>query len=140
MRFVLAVLAVYGVYIYGMKYVNLDAPVAYAKKTPGSPWAPKINYYAGMAYYQRSEYPKSQALFMQLLLDHPTSQKLPKALIWLGDSASNNHDYDTAKMAMALYIEKFPDGKDIEIAKSRLDMLKYKHGPDVPPPPEREKP
>ena len=47
------------------------------------PWIPAfgIDYYVGLAYYQRAEFPKAQAAFQQLLTDYPTGPYAANGLL-----------------------------------------------------------
>lgn len=120
-----------GVLVYGVRYAgahyHLHDALAYAKAHPESRKAPAIDYYVGLVYYQRSEYQQAQEAFTQLLTDYPTAQYLPKALLRLEDSAENDKDWDTAKMAASTYVQNYPDQPDFQLMKSRLDMLNYQH-------------
>lgn len=130
MRYLLVLLGVYGAYYYVTKHFEFHDTLVYAKKNHSAQWAPAVEYYVGMAYYQRTDYPKAQEAFTQLLTEHPTAYAyLPKTLIRLSDAAEYNRDWDTAKRALAQYLEQFPEEKDVELAKKRLELLKYRHGP-----------
>ena len=127
--YVLIVLAIAGSYYYVTRKVELNDPLAYAAKHKKQSWAPAADYYIGVAYYQRSDYPRAQAAFTQLLADHATSYYSEKGLMYLADTAEENRDYEAAKAALARYLEEHPEGKDKERATKKLDFLRYKHGP-----------
>ena len=82
-----------------------------------------------MPYFQRSDYPKAQAAFQQLLTDHTTSQYVEKGLPLLADAAEWNHDWNKVKEATALYTETYPEGKQIERMRKKLELARYKYGP-----------
>lgn len=127
--YVLVVLALAGSYYFITRKVKLDDPLAYAAKYKKQSWSPAADYYIGVVYYQRSDYPRAQAAFTQLLADHATSQYTQKGLMYLADSAEENRDYAASKEALARYLEEYPEGKDKELAAKKLDILRYKHGP-----------
>lgn len=127
-NYVLIVLAISGSYWYVTRKVELDEPLAYAAKYKHKGWSAAADYYIGIAYYQRSDYPRAQAAFEQLLTHHATSHYVPRSLMYLADSAERNNDWSKVKEALYRYTEEFPEGKDIERAKSKLDYVRYKHG------------
>ncbi|MBI5624543.1 MAG: tetratricopeptide repeat protein [Elusimicrobia bacterium] len=98
-----------------------------AQNHPDPVWSPRLEYWSGMIYYQKSDYGKSQEIFTKLLTDYPTAYCAAKALIRLNLSAQENRDWSAAKWALEIYVDKFPDGKDAALAKSTLDKLKYEH-------------
>ena len=133
MKFVmLAALVLYGLYYYVSRRFEFHDTLAYAQKHSGAVWSAPTEYYVGLVYYQRSEYPKAQEAFSQLLKDHPTDYHAPRALILLSDSAEYNRDWDAARAALSQYIENYPDGRDVRLAKQRLELVNYKHGPGAP--------
>lgn len=127
--YVLIVLALAGSYYYVTRKVKLDDPLAYASKYKSQSWSAAADYYIGVAYYQRSDYPKAQAAFTQLLADHATSYYVEKGLMYLADVAEENRDYGAAKEALAVYLDQYPEGKEKDRASKKLDLLRYKHGP-----------
>ena len=126
-RFLIVVLALYGGYYYASKRYEFHDTLIYAQKHPNKAWSGPVQYYIGLAYYQRTDYPKAQEAFTKLLELDPTGYYTPKVLIHLDDVAQYNRDWDTAKAALSRYIEEYPAGKKIELAKQRLDMLRYRH-------------
>ena len=127
MKIILVILALYGAYFYAGKHFQFDDTLSYAQKHPDKSWSGPVQYYVGLVYYQRSDYPKAQAAFNQLLTGNTTAYNAQRGLIMLADSAENTREYDVAKDALSRYIEAFPNGKDLELAKQRLDLLKYHH-------------
>ncbi len=126
-KFLIIVLALYGAcYYVGSNYHPHDA-LAYAKKHPQAKWAPAADYYVGFAYYQRGRYEPAQEAFNQLLMDYPTCQYVPKALVYLSDVQETNHDWEAAKSSLTRYAEDFPNGADISLVTKRLELLKYRH-------------
>ena len=117
----------YGAYYYATQHINLSDPLVYARAHKNADWAPALDYYVGFYYYQRSEFPKAQQAFTQLLADYPTGQYAAKGLYLLGDSADNNHDWETAKATLTRYLDEYPGGAEVNVVRKRLDILKYQH-------------
>ena len=128
MRTYLIVVAVIcGLYYFFTRHFEFHDTLALAKSHPAAHWAPSVDYYVGLCYYQRADWPNAQEAFTQLLTDYPTSHYTPKALVYLDDAAEYNHDWDTSKAALSRYLEEFPDGKDYEVMQKRMEMVKYQH-------------
>jgi hypothetical protein len=125
--YVFIVLAIWGTYYYTTRYVEFGDTLALVKKNAYSAWALAVDYYVGLAYHQRADYPKCQVAFTQLLTDFPTSYYVPNSLFRQEDCAEYNADWETAKIAAARYIDENPNGQYGQIMKSRLEMLKYHH-------------
>ncbi|MBI4677473.1 MAG: tetratricopeptide repeat protein [Elusimicrobia bacterium] len=127
---ILVALFIGGSYAYN-KYLGtinpLEGMLNVAQKHPDPEWSPRLEYWVAMVYYQKSDYGKSQEVFNRLLTDYPTTYYAPKALIRLSLSAQENRDWETAKDALARYVERFPEGKDSSMAKATLDKLKFEH-------------
>ncbi len=126
-KYLIAVALLYGGYYYYTRYVSVGDPVEFAKAHKQESWAPALEYYSGIIYYQRSEYPKAQAAFAQLLKDYPTGQYTAKALLKLSDAAEYNRDWDVVKESLVRYLDEFPHEKDIDHARKKLDLVKYQH-------------
>ncbi len=114
-------------YSYWGQNYHMHDLLVYAQKHPKAGWSAAAEYYIGFIYYQRSEFAQASEAFSALVKDHPKDSHVPRALFLLADSAESRRDWDQAKDNLARYIEDFPEGKDIEMAKRRLDMLKYNH-------------
>lgn len=126
---VLAFCLLYGLYYYVSRKFEFHDTLVYSHARKTAAWSGSVDYYVGLVYYQRSEYAKAQEAFIQLREDHPEDSHLPRALIMLGDSAEYTQEWDVAREALSQYVEKYPNGRDIALAKSRLDLVNYKHGP-----------
>jgi outer membrane protein assembly factor BamD (BamD/ComL family) len=130
--YIMTVLAIAGSYWVVVHKVNLDDPLKHTHQYKDKGWSAHANYYIGLAYYQRSDYPRAQAAFEQLLADHAstsTNTYRAKGLVYLSDAANQGNDFSTAKYASQLYVDEFPEGKDIDRMKKKLEYLKYKYGP-----------
>ncbi|MBI4375701.1 MAG: outer membrane protein assembly factor BamD [Elusimicrobia bacterium] len=126
-KYFLIVLALYGGCYYLWPHFSLYKGLALTKSRSGARWVPPMEYYIGVVYYQKEDYPRAQEAFTQLLAASPTGYYVPRALIYLSDAADRTRDWDVAKAAAARYVEEFPDGKEIELMRKRLEMLKYHH-------------
>lgn len=122
--FVFAVL--YGAYWYASNHFNFADTLVYAKKNPQASWAPAADYYVGMVYYQRSEYPKAQEAFTQLVTDYSTSAYNAKGLIRLSLAAEENRDWPVARQSLERFLEEFPEHKDKNAVQQRLELIKFK--------------
>lgn len=126
---VLVIAAVwYGWQRYG-GVVTANDPLAYTAEHKNEKWADEANYYTGVYYYSRSDYPKAQRAFSQLLADQATSQYVEKGLMYLADTAEQNREFGTARDALVKYLEDYPQGKERERAKSKLEFIQYKYAP-----------
>ncbi len=128
-KFLVIVLSLYGAFYYASKHYQFDDTLVYAKKHPEASWAPAVDYYVGLVYYQRAEYPKAQGAFTQLLGDYgATNYYGVKALPIAEDSAEYDRDWDQARQWNKDYIDNYPDGRDIEVMRKRLELVNYQHG------------
>jgi TolA-binding protein len=110
------------------RHFEFHDTLVYSHKHKEAAWSGPVDYYVGLVYYQRSEYPKAVEAFRQLREDHPEDSHMPRALIMLGDSAEYTQEWDLAREALSQYVEKFPNGRDVGLARSRLELVNYKHG------------
>lgn len=113
----------YGGYWYASRHYDFETALAYAKKNPSPKLAPAIDYYVGLAYYQRAEFPKAQAAFQQLLTDYPTCPYAAKGLLRLSEVAMENRDYATVRSSLQTFLEQYPDHKDRHLATKRLEVI-----------------
>ena len=121
---VLAVL--YGMQWYVSRHFRLEDTLVYARKNPQASWAPALDYYVGIIYYQSTEYAKSQEAFTQLVTDYSTSPYVAKGLIRLSLAAEENRDWPMARQSLERFIEEFPDDKKRRFAEQRLVLIKFK--------------
>ena len=127
MRKLIVVFALlYGVYWYASSRFNFANTLVYAHNNQQAKWAPAAEYYIGLVYYQRAEYPKAQEAFTQLLTDFSTGPYTARGLRRLASSAEENRDFGIARQSLTRFIEEFPDDKERRAAEARLDMIKFK--------------
>lgn len=129
-KIIIGLIILIGGWQYVSKRVKLEDTLAWSKKNPGNQYADDVNYYVGLVYYQRSDYPRAQQAFQQLLQDHATSPHIAPALVKLEDSAEGNHDWEVARLAVDTYLnryeEDFPKDKSKEIMEKRAEHLKMR--------------
>lgn len=113
----------YGGYWYASRHYDFESALKYAKENPSPKLAPAIDYYVGLAYYQRAEFPKAQVAFTQLLTDYPTGPYAAKGLMRLSEVAMENKDYDTVRSSLQSFLEQYPDHKDRHLATKRLELI-----------------
>jgi outer membrane protein assembly factor BamD (BamD/ComL family) len=128
MKFLLVVGILYGAWWYVSKHYEFHDTLEYAKKHPESTWAEPADYYVGLVYYQRADYPKAQEAFAQLLTQYPTGSYESNGLFYLEDAAESNRDWEAANTAAKQYVDDFPNGKYIEVMRKRIELLHYQHG------------
>lgn len=128
---VVAVIALIAAFQWASKKYKADDALAWALNNPNHKYSDDVEYYTGLFYYQRADYPKAQAAFSQMLVHHTTmSVHIGKALVRLEDSAEGNHDWETARLAVDKYFELredyFPNDKFLDIMNKRNEGLKMK--------------
>ena len=111
-------------YYYVTRHVNFASTLAYTKKNKEKAWAPKVDYWIGLAYYQRGEYGKSREAFTQLLTEYPTSYHSSKALLKLSDMAEIQHDWASSRDALTKFLEDYPEHPDRDLAQKRLEIVR----------------
>ena len=130
-NFFFGLLVLYGAYYYVSRQFEFGDTLNYATKNKDKQWAGPVQYYVGLVYYQRSDYPKAQDAFSKMLEQHPTDYHAARALVLLGDAAEFNRDWRGAGDALKRYLDEYPTGKDAELVRGRYDMLKYQHGNEL---------
>ena len=125
--YLFVLLALYGAYYYVSRHYEFHDALVYAQKHPESKISAPVEYYVGMIYYQRADYPKAQEAFSALLAQHPTDYYMEKALMPLSHAADNNADWEAEKIALQKYLDDYPSGKSVLAAKNKLEMVKYHH-------------
>lgn len=125
-KLIFVFVVLYGTYWYASNRFNFSDTLVYAKKHPEASWAPAADYYIGLVYYQRAEYPKAQEAFTQLLTDYSTGPYTAKGLLRLAAAAEENRDYEVARQSLQRFIEEFPDHKDKQVAEQRMEYIKFK--------------
>jgi len=125
-KFLITVALLYGTYWYASNRFNFSDTLVYAHKHQYSNWAPAIDYYVGVVYFQRSQPGKAQEALTQLVTDHSTGPYTAKGLQLLAAAAQENKDFDVARQTLQRFIEEFPDHKERPVAEKRLEIIKFK--------------
>jgi len=125
-KWMIVAAVVYGSYWYVSNRFNFDDGLAYAHTHQYASWAPAVDYYIGVVYYQRTQPAKAQAALTQLVTDHSTGPYTAKGLQLLAAAAQENKDMEVARQTLQRFIEEFPDHKDRGVAEKRLDIIKFK--------------
>lgn len=125
-KWMIVAAAIYGSYWYVSNRFNFDDGLVYAHKHQYTKWAPAVDYYIGVVYYQRSQPAKAQEALTQLVTDHSTGPYTAKGLQLLAAAAQENRDMEVARQTLQRFIEEFPDHKDRPVAEKRLDIIKFK--------------
>lgn len=121
---ILGLLVGLGVYV-NSHYTFKDV-LEYSQKHPDPSISPKLDYYTGMAYFLRDRSPEAIAAFQQLLTDYPTCQYAPMALIRLGSEYSEKGQWEEARNSYQRYMDQFPDGPDIQLARNKYEIIKFR--------------
>ena len=125
-KVILVAAAVYGLYWYASSRFNFSDTLTYAKTHEYASWAQAAEYYVGLVYYQRAEYPKAQEALTVLVTDYSTGPYIGKGLIRLSEVAGETRDWPVARQSLERFIEEFPNDKNINIAQQRLEVIKFK--------------
>jgi TolA-binding protein len=126
MKLLIVAAVLYGAGWYASRNLGYQETLVWAKNHPGSQWAPAADYYVGLVYYQKAEYPKAQEAFTQLLTDYATGPYVAKGLLRQASAAEENLDWPVARQSLERFIEEFPDHKERRVAEQNLDMIKFK--------------
>lgn len=125
-KFVIFFAILYGIYWYASEKFSFEGTLAYAHNNQHKKWAPAAEYYVGLVYYQRAEYPKAQEAFTMLLTDFSTGTYTASGLWRLASAAEENRDYETARQSLTRLLEEFPDYKERKAAERKLEYIKFK--------------
>ena len=112
--------------VYIRKNYGYEDVLKYSKENPHSEWSPKIDYYVGMAYYMRDDYPEARGAFDQLLTGYPTSQYAPKALLRKGTIEMSMRKWGDARRSFETYMKEWPEGGDMDKVKKKYEFIKFK--------------
>lgn len=125
-KWMIVVAVVYGSYWYVTNKFHFDDALAYAHRHQYAKWAPAVDYYVGVIYYQRTQPAKAQEALTQLVTDHSTGPYTVKGLQLLAAAAQENRNFEVARQTLERFITEFPDHKDRPVAEKRLEIIKFK--------------
>jgi TolA-binding protein len=123
MKWIVAIALLYGGWWYASRHYDFQSALVYAKAHPSPKLAPAIDYYVGLAYYQRAEFEKSQAAFSQLLTDYPTGPYEAEGLLRISEVAMETRDFETVRASLTRFKEEFPEHPQRHIAEKRLELI-----------------
>ena len=97
----------------------------YAKENP-SPSTPKVEYYMGMFYYTKGNYPNALEAFNYVLTDHPTSYYAPKALFRVGTTYEEMEEWTKARETYEKHKEQYPESPKKKLVERKIGYLHFK--------------
>ena len=93
---------------------------------PSSRLAANAHYWIGETWYSKGDYEKAKQHFLTILKNYKGSSKESDAALKLGYSFIALKDWDFAKKTLQDVIKFFPDTREAELAKTKLDTIKDK--------------
>lgn len=90
---------------------------------PDSGQADDAQYYIGNGYAQQKKYTEAVAAFNAVIQTYPTGDKVPEALVDLGQVQRSLGNTDAARAAWQTVLQKYSGSTSATIAKQRLDGL-----------------
>jgi tol-pal system protein YbgF len=90
---------------------------------PQGQFTDNARYWLAEAYYVQRNYPAALAEFDRLVQLHPTSARVPAALLKIGDIQSEQDARDQARNAYKQVISRFPGSTESQLAQKRLGKL-----------------
>ena len=123
-KFWIFVALVVGGWWYVTHHVNFDSTLEYTRSHKDKDWAPKVDYWIGIAYYQRTDYDHAKAAFNQILTEYPTSYYSAHALLKLSEMAEDNREWAASRDALSKYLEDYPDDPERKIAERRFEIIR----------------
>ena len=130
-KYTIALAIMLGGFYYVRNHYDYDDLLKVAAKDEGNPRSEQIEYYVGTMYYSRSDFPRAEKAFDQLLLSHPTSYYAPKALMRLGLTYTEQNKWPQAREAYFKYLTYFPDHESKNTVEKRWEAVKFKDGNDI---------
>lgn len=125
-KLLIVVGALYGLYWYASVRFKFEDTLTYARRHPQAAWAPAADYYVGMVYLQRRDFPRSQRAFTQLLTDYPTGPYTARGLLRLSEAAAETSDWPVARESLERFVKEYPNHSGSRVAEQRLELIKYK--------------
>jgi tetratricopeptide (TPR) repeat protein len=129
-KVIVLLLLIGGVY-YVRNHYDYEDLLKVAAKDEGNPRSQQIEYYVGMIYYARNDYPRAIKAFDQLLTNHPTSYYAPKALARAGLAYKEQQKYEHAREMYFKFLTYFPDHSMRNTVQKRWNHIKFQRGEEV---------
>jgi len=130
-KYFISIALVFGAVYYVRNHYDYEDLLVVAAKDEGNPRSQQIEYYVGMIYYMRGDYPRSLKAFNQLLLNHPTSYYAPRALARAGLSYKEFNKYPEAREMYHKFLVYFPDHTLKSVVQKRWTHIKFQRGEDI---------
>ncbi len=130
-KWTILALIVFGSVYYVRNQYDYEDLLVVASKEEGTLRAQKIEYYVGMIYYQRGDYPRAIKAFNQLLLNSPTGYYAPKALARAGLAYKEHNQYDEAREMYHKFLTYFPDHSLKNTVMKRWTHIKFQRGEKI---------
>ena len=96
---------------------------AFLKKYPTSSFSGNAQYWLGEAHYVTREFKQGIEEFKKVLVNFPSSLKIPDAMLKLGYTYYELKQYDQAKLLLQDLRERFPKSTAFRLAGKRLDRI-----------------
>lgn len=93
------------------------------RRFPQGQYTDNARYWLAEAYYVQRNYPAALAEFDRLVQLHPTSARVPAALLKIGDIQSEQDARDQARNAYKQVITRYPGSAESQLAQKRLSKL-----------------
>lgn len=122
----IALVLVIGLIAFIRSRYTFDDVLEYSKAHPHPTYSPMAEYYVGMAYYMRSDYPNCVKAFDQLLACTTCHPYGPKGLLRLGTCHEEQNHWAEARAAYERYFEFYPEGREKGMIQSKYDFIKFK--------------
>ena len=125
------IMIICGSVYYVRNHYDYEDLLVVAAKDEGHPRSVQVEYYVGMIYYMRGDYPRSIKAFDQLLRNHPTSYYAPRALARAGMAYKESNQYDHAREMYHKYLTYFPDHSMKSTVMKRWTHIKFQRGQEI---------
>jgi tol-pal system protein YbgF len=96
----------------------------FMEKHPTSSFAGNAQYWLGEAHYVTREFEQGIKEFKRVLLNFPSSLKVPDAMLKLGYTYYELKQFDEAKLLMQDLRKRFPKSTAFRLAGKRLDRIR----------------
>lgn len=99
---------------------------AFLDKYPGGIYADNAQYWLGEASYVMRDFDAALADFDQVLQRHPTSPKVPGAMLKMGYIHYEKGNWAKAKKVLGELVKNYPNSTEARLAQHRLDRIRKK--------------
>lgn len=96
----------------------------FLRNHPDSPLAGNSQYWLGEAYYVTRDFDNAKAAFINLGVNYPNNEKLPEALLKLGNIYQELGDKVKAREVLQQLLQTYPSSQAAGLAQKRLSTLR----------------